>query len=280
MKLAQKLLIGYFRTKLRILSVWSTRKAAESAFDLFCTPLRRSKRKTPAIFHRAEAMEFSVDDYTISAHRWPLAGAKKILIIHGFESSSKNFDRYIASFTAKKYEVVVFDAPAHGRSSGKRITLPIFLKTLQKINELYGPFDGFVAHSFGGLALAHFLESVPHTEKTHAVLIAPATEMATTVNSFFAFLRLPDAVKKEFEQLIFRLSGFPPQHFSVKRAIENIRAKVLWFHDEEDELTPVADALLVRNDHHPNVDFRLTKGLGHRRIYRDDKVVKEIVDFI
>jgi hypothetical protein len=280
MKLAQKLMIGYFRTKLKLLSVLSTRKAAQSAFDLFCTPLRKSKRRTPAIFNQGEPLQFSFDHYTIHGHRWKLPGAKKILIVHGFESSSKNFDCYISSLIDKGYEVAIFDAPAHGKSSGKKISLPVYLKTLMQVNELYGPFDGFIAHSFGGLAVAHLLENVPHDETTHAVLIAPATETVTTINSFFSFLRLSKGVRKEFDNLIFRLSGFRPEYFSVKRAMENIKAKVLWFHDEDDELTPVADALIVQRENHSNILFRITKGLGHRRIYRDHSIVKEIVDFM
>ncbi len=280
MKLAQKSVVAYYRTKLRLLSVLSSRKAAASAFDLFCRPLRRSKRKTPAIFGKAEALSFKVDDYTISAHRWKAEGAQRVLIIHGFESASKNFERYISLLTDKKYEVVVFDAPAHGASSGKRINLPLYLKTLVKVNELYGPFDGFIAHSFGGLALAHFLEIVPHDEAVRAVLIAPATETVTTINSFFEFLGLSQKVREEFDKIIFRASGYYPEYFSVSRAIGNIRARVLWFHDEEDELTPVQDALNVKKAAHPHVSFRITRGLGHRRIYRDEKIVKEIIGFI
>jgi pimeloyl-ACP methyl ester carboxylesterase len=280
MKLAQKLLIGYFRTRLRLLSVLSKRKAAERAFDLYCTPLRRSKRKTPAIFNKATQEELSFDGYTIHGYQWASPGAKKILIIHGFESTCKNFDCYISSLIKKGYEVTVFDAPAHGQSTGKKINLPVYLKTLDKIHERYGPFDGFIAHSFGGLAVAHFLETVTHNEETKAVLIAPATETVTTIDLFFRFLRLSKGVRQEFDQLIFRLSGFYPEHFSVRRAMKNIKARVLWFHDEDDELTPIADALLVREDNHPNVQFRITKGLGHRRIYRDPGVVKEIVDFM
>jgi pimeloyl-ACP methyl ester carboxylesterase len=280
MKLAQKLLIGYFRTRLRLLSVLSNRKAAESAFELFCTPLRRSKRKTPAIFEKSEQLQFIFEGYTIRGHRWKAADSKKILIVHGFESCCNNFDTYVSSLINKEYEVVIFDAPAHGRSTGKKISLPVYLKTLIRVNDLYGPFDGFIAHSFGGLAVAHLLETLPHNDSIHAVLIAPATETVTTIDSFFKFLHLSPAVRKEFDQLIFELSGFHAEHYSVRRAMHNIKAKVLWFHDEEDELTPVEDALIVRNDNHPNVIFRISRGLGHRRIYRDSAIIKEIISFM
>jgi pimeloyl-ACP methyl ester carboxylesterase len=287
MKLAQKLVINYFRAKLNMLSVISKRKAAESAFNLFCTPLRRPKKGLPAIFDKAEHLNFVLDDYSIYGYRWnttpdpaSLAERKKILVVHGFESSSKNFERYINSLIKKGYEVIAFDAPAHGMSSGKRINLPIYLATVKKIYELYGPINGFVAHSYGGLVVAHFLETLVHDNSVKAVLIAPATETTSTINSFFSFLQLNDGVRSEFDKLIFDRSGYWPDHFSIRRAMHHINANILWFHDEEDELTPVEDALKVEEDHHPNIQFRITKGLGHRRIYRDNAVVKEILEFL
>jgi len=36
----------------------------------------------------------------------------------------------------------------------------------------------------------------------------------------------------------------------------------------------------VKEANYPNVEFVITKGLGHRRIYRDNKVVKAIVEFL
>ena len=281
MKLAQKIMIGYFRTKIRVLSVLSKRKAAATAFDLFCTPLRKPAKRTPLIFGMAEPLQFSLGDHMIYGHRWRSGpDAKKILIVHGFESSSGNFEKYIAGLLEKEYEVIAFDAPAHGTSTGSRINLPLYVSTLVKINVLYGPMDGYIAHSFGALAVTHLLERIPHDELVRAVLIAPATETVTTIDSFFSFLKIPSSVRKEFDRLIIRISGHRPEHYSIRRAVKNINATMMWFHDENDELTPVEDALKIKAEGYLNIDFRITKGLGHRRIYRDQRVMKEAVDFL
>lgn len=280
MKVAQKLVIGYFRAKLNLIAVVSKRRAAASAFHLFCTPLRKSRVKTPVVFTKGEPLQLEVNHYSIKGFRWKNATGKKVLIVHGFESSSKNFDRYIAALIKKGFEVLIFDAPAHGLSSGKRITLPDYRDTIQKIYEVYGPINAFIGHSFGGLVLSHFLETIPHGPSLRVVFIAPATEMVSSIDTFFRFLQLGDAVRKEFDQLIYDKSGLWPSHFSIKRAMKNIRAEVLWFHDEDDELTPLEDALQVRADNHPNITFRVSKGLGHRRIYRDNKIFRETIDFL
>jgi pimeloyl-ACP methyl ester carboxylesterase len=280
MKIAQKLVINYFRAKLNLLSVISKKRAAESAFKLFCTPLRKSKPKFPAIFKTGEPLQFELDGYVIHGYRWNKSMDKKALIVHGFESSSKNFDRYIHALIKNNYQVLVFDAPAHGKSTGQRITLPLYLATIKKINELYGPMDAYIGHSFGGLVLSHYLETVNHNENLRVVFIAPATETVTSIDTFFNFLHLSGGVRKEFDKLIFNKSGYPAEHFSMRRAMNNISASALWFHDEDDQLTPIGDALKVRDDGHHNVDFRISKGLGHRRIYRDNKIFKETIEFL
>jgi alpha-beta hydrolase superfamily lysophospholipase len=156
MKLAQKIAVNYVRAKLNITAVVSKRKAARKAFDLFCTPFRKSKKKMPPVFAKAEKLSFTLRGIVIRGYRWNhQPGARKILIVHGFESTCYNFDRYITPLVKKGYEVMAFDGPAHGRSGGKQINLPLYIETLQEIYRLFGPVDGFLAHSFGGLAVAH-----------------------------------------------------------------------------------------------------------------------------
>ena len=242
--------------------------------------MRKSPRKEPPVFKQGRTFTIDVNGHRVCGHQWNSGGSKKALILHGFESSSKNFDRYISLLIKKNFEVIAVDAPAHGRSSGKRITLPLYLATIERVNTGYGPFDTFIGHSFGALTLAHFLEATKHDHLTKAVLIAPATETTSTINTFFSVLHLGQEVREEFDKLIHQLSGQWPSHYSVLRAMGNISAQVLWYHDEEDQLTPFSDAVKIKEEGYPNLVFRATKGLGHRRIYRDNEVIKDVMRFI
>ncbi len=106
------------------------------------------------------------------------------------------------------YEVLAFDAQAHGSSGGKRITLPEYVETIHQVHKSFGPIDAYLAHSFGGLALTQFMESIPHDEKVRIALIAPASETVTAVDSFFRLLQLNDGIKIEFNEIIFRKGVF------------------------------------------------------------------------
>ncbi|HEY6064027.1 MAG TPA: alpha/beta fold hydrolase [Chitinophagaceae bacterium] len=246
MKISQRLALSYIRTKLKLLSAVSRKKAAEKAFELFCTPRQRNKKPLLKIFDQAEKLHFKIDDITVRGWRWNHPAGKKVLIIHGFESTVVNFDKYIRPLTAKGYEVLAFDAPAHGRSEGKQINAPLYKRTILEINRLYGPIQSYMAHSFGGLAVCLALEETDHAANHRLVLIAPATETSTAIDSFFKFLQLDPAVRPEFEKVIIQKGGVGPEWYSIKRAMKHIRAKVLWLHDEEDDTTPVSDVLKVR----------------------------------
>ena len=280
MTFKQRLALRYTRVKLALLSFWSNKAAAKAALELFRTPQYKTSKHAPAIFGTAEKLQFNLDDITIVGYRWNYKRKKKVLIIHGFQSSVFNFEQYIQPLISKGYEVLAFDAPAHGGSGGKWITAPLFAKMIKSIHELYGPMRSFLAHSFGGLALSLALENMPHDNTYKVVLIAPATETKTAIDQFFELFHLDEDVREEFDKLIATIGGRPPEWYSIRRAIRNIKAMVLWIHDVNDQQTPINDAWKVKHENLPNVRFMTTRGLGHRRIYRDEKIMRTVIDFL
>ena len=280
MSLSRQLTLHYIRTKFKLLSALSKRKAAEQAFTLFTTPQKRTKKKPAAIFDEAEKIHFLYKGNTIKGYRWNHPSNKKILILHGYESSVINFERYVKPLGQKGYEVLGFDAMAHGNSSGKMINVLLYKDLILHINKVYGPLNAFIAHSLGGLALSLALEEWKENKMIKAVLIAPATETTTASDQLFRLLQLDDEVRKEFDALIEKQSGQPPTWFSAARAAVNIKSDVLWVHDKDDAMTPYSDIKRIIHAKHPNYKFLITEGLGHSRIYRDAKVAKEIVDFL
>ncbi len=279
MRIAKRLAVRYIRTKLALLSTLSKRKAAEKAFELFTTPPSRVKKEPPVLFHKAEKISFPFQKFHIEGFRFNHPQQKKLLILHGFESSVINFDKYIPPLLKKGYEVLAFDAPAHGRSTGKIINAVDYKNFILHILSQYGPVTNFITHSFGGLALSLALEEIPHDESWKVVFIAPATESVRAMNNFFEFVRLDDEVKAEFQKLIEEANGKPLSWYSVARAAENNKAQVLFLQDKQDKQTPIEDVEPIINRRYPNFRFVITDGLGHRRIYKDASSVKTVTEF-
>src|SRR5262249_28756912 len=146
------------------------------------------------------------EEYTIVGYRWNSGAERTVLIVHGFESSAINFEAYVEPLIKKGYEVLAFDAPAHGYSSGRRLTAIIYRDLIKYIHERYGPVQSYMGHSFGGFALSLALAELPHDAMYRAVLIAPSTEISTAITQFFQFMRLNDKVRREFDNHIEKIS--------------------------------------------------------------------------
>ena len=284
MKLSQRLAIGYVQTKFKLLSVFSKRKTAEKAFEIFATPYLKSIRKAP--IKNAETIHFHLNNKKVNGFRWnhpptPGGQTRKALILHGFGSAAHKFEDYAIMLAEKGFEVLAFDAPAHGESEGTRTNAIEYCEMIRKVMLQFGPVQNFLAHSFGGISLSLALEEIPHDENTKVVFIAPATETTSAVDGAFNMLKLKnEAVRNEFDKIVFKVSGKKTEWFSMRRAMHNINASVLWIHDEDDDITPLADALKVKEDNHPNIKFILTKGLGHNKIYHDEAIKNMVIEFM
>jgi pimeloyl-ACP methyl ester carboxylesterase len=137
-----------------------------------------------------------------------------------------------------------------------------------------------MGHSLGGLALALALANSAHTPDTRLVLIAPAVETTSAVDAFVKLLHLNPDVRKIMDDYVQEISGHPFSFYSLRRALKEIKAGVLYLQDEEDRITPLADALRVKEDAHPTIRFVFTRGLGHRKIYKDPEIIEQIVAFL
>jgi len=280
MKVKQKVLMKYLSARLNILALISKEKAAEKAIEFFSTPKFKKKKDNPPVFEQGRRQVLELNEKKIKGYQWNPESEKKVLILHGFESNSRNFFRYIEELIKRNFQVVAFDAPAHGKSDGKTIILPEYVEMIELLHQKFGPFQYYMAHSFGGIALTHFLEKTPHLPTDKIALIAPATETLTAINLYFKAFNLNEEIRPAFFKLIQEKTGHPAEYFSINRAIENIQAKVKWYHDKQDYITPLADIKKTIEKKLPNIEFSISNGLGHNRIYREETIVQDVIEFL
>jgi alpha-beta hydrolase superfamily lysophospholipase len=282
MKVTQRIVLAFYRIKLKAIELVSSDKAAAAAFQLFCTPYTRQRaNEVPEVFEQAEKLSFVFPDYKIHGFRWKpeVSNGLKILICHGFDSSSYKFKRYITPLLNEGFEVFAFDAPAHGLSSGKTITAVVYRDMILSANAAYGPFHGIIAHSFGGIGVALAIEKLDKHSIKRLVLIAPATETIRSLNDFCRYLHVSDKVKEGMEKLIVQVGGQPSAWYSVARIIQSVTIPTLWIHDKSDKVTPFEDMESLTQLDLPFVQFKITEGLGHS-LYREDDIAENILAFI
>jgi pimeloyl-ACP methyl ester carboxylesterase len=279
MTTAQKLTIFSLKSSIKIASFFSSQWGASVAFNIFCTPYRKPRNVAPPIFNQAKTLGIQVDGLAIHGYQWNAESDKKILILHGFESRAYNFDRYVTSLLNKGYGVVAMDGKAHGNSEGKTTTAPEYAAMIRVLEEKLGKFYGFISHSFGGIALCLYQEN-HNNPAAKMVLIAPATETQSAIDLFSSFFGLNTSIKESIYAYIKKKSGNDISHYSINRIAPKLTNPILWIHDKDDDITPLSDVKPLLAISPSNIEFMITEGLGHRKIYKDTVVMKRIIDFI
>lgn len=280
LKKAQLIIVFLLRLKIHLAAHISTKWAASMAFKIFCTPYRKPSTYKPPVFQKAEEFQINVEGTRIHGYSWknnlngPIA-----LIVHGFESRAYNFDRYINPLLKNGYQVYAMDAKAHGKSGGKTITVPEYVEMIYQLEKKIGKIEAFLSHSFGGLATAMFQDKY-NNPSAKLVLIAPATETTSALDLFCRFFRLGKEVRDAIYRLILDKSGKEASYLSIKRVIPTISNPVLWIHDRDDEITPLSDVTPLLEANLPHIEFMITEGLGHRKIYKENAVVKKVIAFL
>jgi alpha-beta hydrolase superfamily lysophospholipase len=281
LKLVQKVAIYYYATKIKIIFLISKTTAVKQAFDLFCTPYSgKVIRIAPPVFQSAKTLMIIQDKLKIKGWQWnpEKSNHKKILILHGFDSCSYKFEKFIVPLTNLGFTVFAFDAPAHGISEGKTVNALQLKNTILTINKTYGNLYAIIGHSFGGFAAALAIESLANIQKL--VLIAPPVETIKLINSFFSVVPLGEKIKSSLIDHLESMSKQKITYYSTARALIENEVKTIWLHDEEDNICVFEDVAKIQNLALNHVEFYITKGLGHNKIYRDLEVKEKIFEFL
>ena len=90
-------------------------------------------------------------------------GEKKVLLVHGWSGRGTQLVKIADELVKLGYQIVSFDAPAHGKSEGKTTIMTEFITSILEIEKQLGPFEFAIGHSLGAkeaLYLAAFDERI------------------------------------------------------------------------------------------------------------------------
>ncbi|MCF3107918.1 alpha/beta hydrolase [Niabella sp. CC-SYL272] len=270
-----------YKTRIRLLALVSKKRAGNNAFRLFCTPLGKAGYALSPLLQSAEQLSLFYRQQHLKGYRWNKGGTRKLLIAHGFRSHVQRFEHLVPLLIEKGYEITAFDAPAHGRSGGKQINAVDYMQLVTGLTEQYGPFDSYIGHSFGGLAVALAVSEQPRNASVKMVLFAPAADTTGLAATFLQQMAITDPeIRQHFFNNVSRLSGKDLSWFTIKRCLPQLNSTVLWIHDKDDRITPVAEAYEIQELAPPQIRFIFTEGLGHSKIYRDPVVLEKVAGFL
>lgn len=202
---------------------------------------------------------------------------KKVLLVHGWSGRSTQLFAFADKLLENGFMVISFDGPAHGKSTGRTTMMPEFLKTIEKINTTFGPFEAAIGHSFGATSLynaaATFLDI-----KTF-IVIGSGDRISEIISNFAKNLYLKEKSAKKIQSGLEKKWVIHLDDFSSSTVAKKIKIPVLVVHDKTDGDVPVSCAYKIRQNLEKGSLF-ITNGLGHTKILRNNEVVHKSIKFI
>ena len=200
-----------------------------------------------------------------------------MLLVHGWEGRGTQLGRFVDPLVAAGFQVVALDSPAHGESSGSRSDLIETTEAVRKVGRELGPLAGVIAHSFGGAVATLALER--GLDAASVVLISAPSSVEDVIARFGALAGMRGAAMRAFREGIEQQTGVKIKEVEIFERVAGLRVPALIVHDRDDREVPFQDAerLAAR---WPGAAIMPTTGLGHRRILKDEAVIRRAVDFI
>jgi pimeloyl-ACP methyl ester carboxylesterase len=250
--------------------------AARWAERAFCTPPR-------------SALSASVRDFLATGRRsavwaggnpmavWTWGEGPSVYLVHGWGGRGGQLASFVAPLVHSGFKVVTFDAPGHGASPGARSSLLEFAWALREVVRVFGPAHGVIGHSLGAAATALALGQGLRAKR--AVLIAPPADPSEWTRHLARRLGMTARVLRLMQTRIERRLGFHWSELDVPRLASRLLVPLLVIHDRDDAEVPYADGEAIAAAA-PEGRLVTSHGLGHRRILREPRLVKEAVSFV
>jgi pimeloyl-ACP methyl ester carboxylesterase len=263
--------LPFLRWTNRLLGPVAPELSGRLAREVFTIPHRHRPPEREAEAERS-GQRFELGE-GVSALRW--GRGARILAIHGWEGRATQWGVFAKLASAAGFEVIAVDAPAHGRSAGRRTHIGEFARTLIEADQRHGPFTAVVGHSMGGAAAALALASGLRAER--AVLIASPSAIDRILRGYASYVWLSKSAEQAFFEQMERTVGRPAEELDVGALA--LRHPALLLHSRDDREVPFREAEAIAG-RWPRADLLALEGLGHRRILRDEGVMQAAVEFI
>lgn len=212
----------------------------------------------------------------LSAIRWG-SSDKRILLMHGWEGRATQMYSIAAPLVELGYEVIAIDGPKHGQSKGEKANPVEFANAIVDADKAFGPFHGALGHSMGACALAMAYEK--GTNLGRYTLVASPACVHDVLKGFAWFMGLSTGVASKFIEKIESIVGRSSKDLDVGRMLQFHDQEKLLVHAKDDLEIPYHSMVHIR-DQLKNVRSISPKGLGHRKIMRDQDTIQRIVTFM
>jgi pimeloyl-ACP methyl ester carboxylesterase len=272
-------------TALRRLLPWACRIApaltARLCLRFFLTPgYPKRPAWEKAILTSAERSSLPFGKHRVAIYRWG-KGEKKILLCHGWGGRGSQLGAFVRPLIDTGYTVYAFDALAHGESGGKRTDMIEYSDLLAHLVKELGPFNTIIGHSFGAANVVIAKSRHPFSVRK-LVLLSCFSDGEWVLDRFGDFLNLSPRVLRTLKELHERRrnGSFRWSEMNIAKMATEELIPILFIHDRNDKEVPYSQMQIFSSMKRSNFRFMSTDGMGHRRIMRDEQVVRRVCQFV
>lgn len=266
------------RTTVRVGARIAPARTAQAIADRFFATARPAQHRQPFRGARPEVDAIAVPDGAVTTYRWGEADRPTVLLMHGWNGYAQQMEAFVEPLTTRGFAVLAFDHVAHGRSDGHATSLPVMIRSTERVMETVPDVVGAIAHSLGAAALASVL-SATRRAFAGAVLIAPPSDPRPYLRGLARMLGAPEDLLEHVQARAEATAGVPFERLVMQPWIaRRIRTPLLVAHDVDDREVPIASGYSYTMG--TGARMLATDGLGHTRILRDRHVVETAVDFV
>jgi len=274
--LLQKIITKLYGLYFNIFVWFVPNKIAHQAFEVFCT-VRKGKvlPNQKQYLDDAKLDVINVAEHSIQLYTWP-GNKETVLLVHGWESNSWRWHKLIEKLQKADYNIIAFDAPAHGYSSGKFLYVPLYAEALQAIILKYQP-KTVIGHSVGGMTVLYNEYKNPNVFIEKIVTVGSPSEYHEIFTHYQNLLGFNNKVMTVLEEYFYAKFGFTPKEFSSSKFVLTNSKKGLLFHDRLDKITPYHASVDVHK-HWKGSELVSTEGFGHSM--HQNEVNDKIIAFL
>ena len=265
--------------KAKLLQFLSPSLAANFALKIFSTPIKHQRPEREEMMAKsAKQEELLIPQLNKKVILYSYGYSKrKVLIIPGWSGRGTQLFQMADKLLENGFMVVSMDGPAHGNSTGKNTNLMEFIETTLHLQNVIGPFEAAIGHSFGALTILNSIARGLNLQK--AVTIGSSNLISYFLEDLAEKLQLGPKVPEKMRLKINKKLGVDVDQLAGSEAAKKIEIPVFVVHDTQDKEVPVSCAMEIRQNLKKG-QLLISNGLGHKRILNDPKIIKNILTFI
>jgi pimeloyl-ACP methyl ester carboxylesterase len=261
-------------------STTSYPEIVQKVYRAFFSPSRyEEKAMDREVIERGVNTRIPFDDGELAVTSWGERGPA-VLLMHGWGGARAQMTGLVDPLLSAGYRVVAYDQPGHGQSDGRMTNLLVIAPTMDLITKEAGRFDAIIAHSFGTLITSYALVNRNFPPPSRLVYFGAFNRLMDSLPRFQALANLPDEIMAGLREMIYETFGRDVLDAIVNELlIRRIDIPALMFHDNADDVTPIADSRAIAKAW-KSAQFIETSGLGHRGALQSEAIHEQVVKFL